>query len=212
MTYDLFNRRDNITTHHTGIVNSLVAIDTYLMNGVPPEKTNLGFAFYVKWYRTETCNPESPIGCKTLLMEDPKTGKDLGNCGSFSWHDKVPKELETSFHLALDNRQWDSDGNYYWDAEEKIFWSWDTPASMAEKFPAIVKSRKLGGVFAWGLGEDADAFLHLKTLNALYRKYLKPYVLSSAVSLVVIDEFEQQAEKYQVTKRRTLIVHTYHSR
>jgi GH18 family chitinase len=155
MTYDLFNRRDNITMHHTGIDNSLIAIDTYLMNGVPPEKTNLGFAFYVKWYRTEDCNPESPVGCKIVLME----------------------ELEKSFHTALNDRQWDKDGNYYWDAEEKIFWSWDTPASMAEKFPAIVKSRKLGGVFAWGLGEDADAFLHLKTLNALYRKYLKPYVL-----------------------------------
>jgi GH18 family chitinase len=177
MTYDLFNRRDNITMHHTGIDNSLIAIDTYLMNGVPPEKTNLGFAFYVKWYRTEDCDPESPVGCKTVLMEDPKTGRDLGQCGSFSWHDKVPKELEKSFHTALNDRQWDKDGNYYWDAEEKIFWSWDTPASMAEKFPAIVKSRKLGGVFAWGLGEDADAFLHLKTLNALYRKYLKPYVL-----------------------------------
>jgi len=181
MTYDLFNRRDNVTMHHTGIDNSLVAIDTYLTNGVPPEKANLGFAFYVKWYRTED-NCQEPVGCKTVLMEDPKTGNDLGKCGSFSWHDKVPKDLEKSFHTALDNRVWDNDGNYYWDAEEKIFWSWDTPASMAEKFPIIVKSRKLGGIFAWGLGEDADAFLHLKTLNALYRKYLKPYVFLSRQS------------------------------
>jgi GH18 family chitinase len=165
--------------HHTGIDNSLIAIDTYLTNGVPPEKTNLGFAFYNKWYRTEGDCRLKPIGCKTVSMEDPKTGKDLGQCGAFSWHDKVPKELETSFYKALKNREWDNDGNYYWDAEENIFWSWDTPASMAEKFPAIVKSRKLGGVFAWGLGEDADAFLHLKTLNALYRKYLKPYVFLS---------------------------------
>ncbi|KAH0035805.1 glycoside hydrolase family 18 protein, partial [Aureobasidium melanogenum] len=134
----------------------------------------LGFAFYVKWYRTDGDCSQVPIGCKTALMEDPRTGKDLGQSGSFSWHDKVPKELEKSFHTALNNREWDNDGNYYWDAEERIFWSWDTPASMAEKFPAIVKRRKLGGVFAWGLGEDADAYLHLKTLNALFRKYLKP--------------------------------------
>ncbi|KAG9941389.1 glycoside hydrolase family 18 protein, partial [Aureobasidium melanogenum] len=175
MTYDLFNRRDNVTMHHTGIDNSLIAIDTYLMNGIPPEKANLGFAFYVKWYRTDGDCSQVPIGCKTALMEDPRTGKDLGQSGSFSWHDKVPKELEKSFHTALNNREWDNDGNYYWDAEQKIFWSWDTPASMVEKFPTIVKRRKLGGVFAWGLGEDADAYLHLKTLNALFRKYLKPY-------------------------------------
>ncbi|KAI5241077.1 glycoside hydrolase family 18 protein [Aureobasidium subglaciale] len=174
MTYDLMNRRDNVTIHHTGIGNSLIAIDTYLTNGVPTEKVNLGFAWYVKWFRTEGECGQEPLGCKTVLMEDPKTGNDLERSGAFSWHDKVPKELEKSFHAALNNRKWDNDGNYYWDAQEKIFWSWDTPASMAEKFPAIVKFRKLGGVFAWGLGEDADGFLHLKTMNALFKKYLKP--------------------------------------
>lgn len=37
MTYDLFTQRDNVTMHHTGIQNSLEAIDAYLDVGVPPE-------------------------------------------------------------------------------------------------------------------------------------------------------------------------------
>lgn len=176
MTYDLMNRRDNITTHHTGISNSRVAIDTYLLNGIPADKVNLGFAFYVKWFKTDPLGDciLRPVGCKTVEMEDPKTGRDLGMSGAFSWHDKVPEKLKKSFHRAVPNAQWDDDGNYYWDVEENIFWSWDTPASIASKFPAIVQSRDLGGVFAWGLGEDANAFLNLRTLNAAFKKYLKP--------------------------------------
>jgi GH18 family chitinase len=185
MTYDFFGRRENITTHHTGIKNSLIAIDTYLTNGVPADKVNLGFAFYVKWFRTDPHGGcvHNPLGCKTVQMEDPKTGEDLGMCGAFSWHDKVPEELEKSFYKAVPNAQWDDDGNYYWDSDENIFWSWDTPASIAAKFPAIVQSRKLGGVFAWGLGEDADAFLHLRTLKAAYKKYFRPYVVLFLTSI-----------------------------
>lgn len=53
MTYDLMNRRDNVTKHHTGIHASKEAIDAYLENGVAAEKVNLGFAFYVKWFKTD---------------------------------------------------------------------------------------------------------------------------------------------------------------
>ena len=39
MTYDLMNRRDNVTKHHTGINLSLYAIDAYLENGVAAEES-----------------------------------------------------------------------------------------------------------------------------------------------------------------------------
>jgi GH18 family chitinase len=154
MTYDLMNRRDNITKHHTGISLSLDAIDAYLENGVPPEKANLGFAFYVKWFRTDTdggCD-KNPVGCKTALMEDPLTGGDLGQAGQFAWCDDVPSELEKSFKKALGGSKYDVEqgGNFYFDAEENIFWSWDTPDVILKKVPLIVKEKKLGGVFAWG--------------------------------------------------------------
>ena len=46
MTYDLMNRRDHVTKHHTGIELSMDAVSLYLENGVPPEMANLEFAFY----------------------------------------------------------------------------------------------------------------------------------------------------------------------
>lgn len=56
-------------------------------------------------------------------------------------------------------------GHYYWDAEADLWWSWDTPEAMGRKFPAIVEEKGLGGVFAWGLGEDAERFVHLEALS-----------------------------------------------
>ena len=44
--------------------------------------------------------------------------------------------------------------------------SWDTPYAIAQKFPTIMEKKKLGGTFAWGLGEDANAFVHFKALKA----------------------------------------------
>ncbi|KAL3425591.1 glycosyl hydrolase family 18 [Phlyctema vagabunda] len=179
MTYDLFNRRDNTTRHHTGVEASLQAIDTYLENGVPPEKINLGFAFYVKWYNTATdggCD-ENPIGCKTVLMEDPITGGDLGQAAAFSWHDKIPSDLAVSFRKALKGARYDEDGGgtYFWDKEEQIFWSWDDEHAILRKLPLLLEEKSVGGVFAWGLGEDAVEFSHLKTLT---RGLLESSVLS----------------------------------
>lgn len=162
------NRRDNATTHHTGLQLSLQSINAYLDRGVPPEKANLGFAFYTKWYLTDPrggCD-KNPIGCKTMVMEDPATGVDLGQAGAFSWHDPVPPELEMSFSKTLNNSVYDSvgGGNYFWDATENIWWSWDTSEAIKAKFPPIVEALGLGGVFAWGLGEDAPKFTHFKAL------------------------------------------------
>lgn len=170
MTYDLMNRRDTITKHHTGISLSLDAINAYEERGIHPKKMNLGFAFYIKWYKTDPnggCD-KNPIGCKTVLMEDPSTGADLGQAGAFSWHDPVPAELATSYERAMALGKYDGEGggHYYWDAEENLWWSWDTPDVIAKKFPAIMEKKKLGGAFAWGLGEDADGFVHLKALTA----------------------------------------------
>lgn len=175
MTYDMMNRRDHVTKHHTGIQLSLQAVDAYEERGIPTEKMNLGFAFYIKWYKTDLhggCD-SNPIGCKTVLMEDPSTGADLGQAGAFSWHDDVPQELSTSYEKALAHGKYDPEhgGHYYWDADENLWWSWDTPDVIAKKFPAIMETRKLGGAFAWALGEDAEDFAHLKALTACMREY-----------------------------------------
>lgn len=175
MTYDLMNRRDNLTKHHTGAQASLDSIETYEQRGFPPEKMNLGFAFYIKWFKTDASGgcDHHPVGCRTALMEDPVTGADLGQAGAFSWHDPVPEELLISFQKAMSNGKYDEKhgGHYYWDREEDVWWSWDTPDAIARKFPALMEKRNLGGAFAWGLGEDADDFVHLRALNTEMKKY-----------------------------------------
>ncbi|EXJ72876.1 uncharacterized protein A1O5_04024 [Cladophialophora psammophila CBS 110553] len=170
MTYDLVNRRDNVTGHHTGLASSLAGIEAFLENGLEPEKANLGFAFYPRWYKTDpngNCGA-NPMGCKTLLMEDPSSGADLGRAGAFAWSDDVPTDLSMSFHRALPHGLYDNGkgGHYFWDTGEDIFWSWDTPVAISKKFPAIMERLSLGGVFAWGLGEDSSDWPHLQALTA----------------------------------------------
>lgn len=111
MTYDLMNRRDNVTKHHAGISASLAAIDAYIEQGVPVEKINMGSPFYIKWFATDpdaNCN-ENPIGCRTLPMEDPLTGADLGRAGAFCWVDEVPKNLVISYTKAMQQGKYDFD-------------------------------------------------------------------------------------------------------
>jgi GH18 family chitinase len=103
-------------------------------------------------------------------MEDPETGADLGQAGAFSWHDQVPEELSVSFSKASEHGVYDQigGGHYYWDETERLFWSWDTPNAIRKKLAACgaVEERKLGGIFTWGLGEDAPKFDHLRAANA----------------------------------------------
>lgn len=165
MTYDLKNRRDHETGHHAGISASLTAIDAYLERGLSPEKINLGFAFYIKWFNTAEDACQRPVGCPTKLLEDPETGSDLGNAGAFSWHDRVPEELLSSYNKAMSLGEYDEidGGHYFHDTEHHIYWTWETPYSIKQKV-GLVSKRKLGGVFAWGLGEDAPGWTHLQAL------------------------------------------------
>ena len=99
MTYDLMNRRDNVTKHFTGAQLSLDSINAYEKRGVPASKMNLGFGFYVKYFKTLPhggCD-RNPIGCKVPLYEDPRTGADLGGRGGFSYHDGVPEDVKASY-------------------------------------------------------------------------------------------------------------------
>ncbi|KAJ9150210.1 Chitinase 1 [Pleurostoma richardsiae] len=170
MTYDLVNRRDNVTKHHTGVENSRQGIQAYISRGAAPAQLNLGLAFYIKFLRTEhddCVNAEVPVGCKTLLLEDPETGVDLGRTGGFSWHDRVPDEVAGSFARAQQFGSYDTKqgGWYFWDDKEDIWWTYDTEYAIIRKFPLLVQKMQLGGVFAWGLGEDGNLFRHLQAVR-----------------------------------------------
>ena len=166
MTYDLMNRRDTTVQHHSGVASSRDSIKRYIARGAPSHQLNIGLGYYVKWFMTENCDPSSIIGCPAQLLEDPNTGADLGRTSAFSWHDQIPVELADSFQRATTEGQYFEDGSFgYWDAKERRWWSFDTPQVITQKFDRVYKPLRLGGVFAWGLGEDAPAFEHLKATS-----------------------------------------------
>ncbi|KAF9869687.1 glycosyl hydrolase family 18 [Colletotrichum karsti] len=167
MAYDMVGRRANVTQHHTGLELSRIAVENYMNRGVPAHKINLGLAFYTKWISTTDCPEGKEVGCPTPLMEDPVTGADLGKTGGFSWADGVSAGDKESFARAEKDGKYDEKGGgyYYLDRAEKKFWTYDNPDAIRRKFPAIVDRMRIGGVFAWGLGEDGPEYNNLKTVN-----------------------------------------------
>lgn len=183
MTYDLMNRRDNVTKHHTSVEGSLETIETYLDLGLPPAKAILGFAFYAKYFTTAEgadC-ADAPLGCETAVLE-AADGTDTGLSGALTFEtENYPAGLAAravpgpaDWQNALQNAQTDEEagGEYYWDPSNKLFWTWDTPALIAKKFEQIVAAKELGGVMAWSLAEDSYDWSHLQALQAGASEYL----------------------------------------
>lgn len=95
MTYDLINRRDTSTKHHTDVKGSLATIETYIARGMTPAKMSLGIAFYAKYFKLAsngTCT--GPIGCPIVLAEDAN-GDDAGTSGTETFE-------ASSFPVAVD--------------------------------------------------------------------------------------------------------------
>ncbi|KPM44626.1 hypothetical protein AK830_g1899 [Neonectria ditissima] len=171
MTYDLMNRRDTVTKHHSGVGDSREAIRRYIDRGALPHQVNLGLGYYVKWFMTQQCDADDPRGCPTQLLEDPETGADMGKTGGFSWHDKTPEDVAESFARAQAEGSYDDEGSYYyWDDREWRWWTFDTVESIRHKMEDLVPQLHVGGVFAWGLGEDASEFEHLRATIEGVRK------------------------------------------
>ncbi|KAK0390035.1 hypothetical protein NLU13_3608 [Sarocladium strictum] len=172
MTYDLMNRRMNQTCHHTSIVDSAVSIDTYIERGIDASKLSLGIAFYAKWFTTaQGIECTSPIGCPTEMLE-AADGSDTGLSGAVTFETSNYQDgggwgVPPSFSTAMANGMTDEQngGAWFWDAESRLFWTWDTPALIARKFTEIVESRGLGGVFAWSLTEDSHDWSHFRAMQ-----------------------------------------------
>ncbi|KAK8138916.1 hypothetical protein PG984_002296 [Apiospora sp. TS-2023a] len=107
MAYDLMNRRDNATAHHTDIQGSLKAVDAYLALGCPASKVNLGLAFYAKYFQTAKgvdCSG-GPIGCPILLAENTTDGSDLGTSGAITFEvaNVTPPPAPTNLTTSKDS-------------------------------------------------------------------------------------------------------------
>ncbi|KAH1301340.1 hypothetical protein KXX13_002804 [Aspergillus fumigatus] len=101
MSYDLMNRRDNVTNHHSGVAGSLDTIKAYKEIGLDTAKMNLGFAYYAKWFMTDPNSDcaQQPIGCAVVPLENPD-GSDPGKSGTLTFEKSSmaapPDNLRTS--------------------------------------------------------------------------------------------------------------------
>ncbi|KAI0834889.1 glycoside hydrolase family 18 protein [Hypoxylon sp. FL0890] len=85
MSYDMMNRRDSQTSHHSSVKGSLEAVERYLALGLEPCKLNLGLAYYAKYFQTPdntTCT--QPVGCPIVKAENDD-GSDAGTSGAMTF-------------------------------------------------------------------------------------------------------------------------------
>ncbi|GMF68407.1 unnamed protein product [Aspergillus oryzae] len=228
MTYDLMNRRNNVTTHHTSVKGSLDSIKAYEEIGLDTQKINLGLAYYAKWFTTKKdagCDTH-PLGCEVAELEDAKArtaAVDLARANARTdraaasmalgmflspYINSTPHSvsLASTIHILWRNTNkvhsgttdahcqagcqsdygtckgislidsWrraekdgvtdeDAGGQYYFDKEVDLFWTWDTAPLIKRKFKDIVDAEKLGGVMAWSLGEDTLKWEHLHAMQ-----------------------------------------------
>jgi chitinase len=119
-----------------------------------------------------TCGPEKRTKCSSGCCSQ------YGNCGTSPEHCSgacqhafgtgcVDPDVAGSWQLASKNGLTDeaAGGQYYFDAANRLFWTWDTPELMSKKFDQIVRKYKLGGVMAWSLGEDSFDWSHVRQMT-----------------------------------------------
>ncbi|KAI1378179.1 carbohydrate-binding module family 18 protein [Hypoxylon crocopeplum] len=85
MAYDMMTRRDTATLHHSSVNGSFAAVKRYLDLGLPPQKLNLGLAYYAKFFQTApnaTCT--QPVGCPIVKAENDD-GSDAGTSGAITF-------------------------------------------------------------------------------------------------------------------------------
>ena len=67
MTYDLMNRRDDVSAHHSGGAGMLKTVKAYKDRGMKGEMMNVGFPMYAKWFEAgpdAACDENKPTGCQ----------------------------------------------------------------------------------------------------------------------------------------------------
>lgn len=100
MTYDLMNRRDTHTAHHTSVQGTTTAIENYIAIGASVDKINLGFAFYAKFFTTAGDCSSTPLGCVIAAAEDPVTGQDMLTSGAWTFESAHMNAYEPSLIKA----------------------------------------------------------------------------------------------------------------
>ncbi|KAI1082675.1 glycoside hydrolase family 18 protein [Whalleya microplaca] len=124
----------------------------------------------------DTCGLNTAFTCSGLA--DKGCCSQYGFCGTTAAHCGIGcqrdygtckgPDVSASFLKALKQGVTDEEegGQWFWDSEALVFWTWDTVELMQRKIAEIVTPLGLGGVFAWSLGEDSADWSHIQAISA----------------------------------------------
>lgn len=147
MTYDIVNGGTPHTGHHTALYSTPQqkdstdnAVQQLLRLGVAPEKIVIGTAFYAR-----TWKDVSPTN-NGLYQQ----GVHIDGAG----YQEFPAHYSATAGFTY---YWDdvAKAPYYYNAQQKIFATFDDARSMAEKV-SYLRKHKLGGIMFWQLPHDTD--------------------------------------------------------
>ncbi|KRG72106.1 glycoside hydrolase family 18 protein [Pseudoxanthomonas dokdonensis] len=154
MTYDFYGSLTATTGHHASLWPSATApadgrstaaaVEQYLAAGVPPDKLNVGAAFYGRLFTG---------------VNDANNGLDQPyrtHAAFVSWRDIQSQYLDRNGFT----RHWDARAQavYLWNPQQRSFLTYEDPAALAAK-TNFVKARGLGGVMFWQYQQDDGALL-----------------------------------------------------
>ena len=118
-----------------------------------------------------TCGPEKGTKCEIgCCSQHGHCGTSPEHCNGACQHafgsGCTDADVAASWQLAAKHGVTDevAGGQYYFDATNRLFWTWDTPELIARKFDNIVRKYKLGGVMAWSLGADSADWSHIRQM------------------------------------------------
>jgi len=151
MSYDFFNSLTATTGHHAGLYPAALASPTdrnadasvkqHLAAGIPARKLLLGVAFYGRGF--------AGVRPVNSGLNQPYQRYEADHA-----YAELAERLIDSPDFV---RHWDERAKapYLWNAASRTFITYDDPQSIAVKAD-YVKSKHLGGIMFWELGQDRD--------------------------------------------------------
>lgn len=154
MTYDFHNSLTPSTGHHSALQRSATsashersverAVRQFLDAGVPASKLVIGVPFYGRAF--------ADVTAKNRGLDQPYGHYE----GDHAWSQLVSDFIGRNGYV----RYWDDTAQapYLWNAQQRVFLSYDDPQSLALK-AQFIKAHHLGGVMYWEQSQDPDGEL-----------------------------------------------------
>lgn len=158
MTYDFHGTWESATGHQAALQGDAIgydirtAIDLYLQAGVDPGRIVLGLPAYNRaWSGVQSSADD--YGVEDYGYGDAAGGAAPGSfeAGVYDYKDLLAQYRAGGWKLVWDDN---AQAAYLWQPEQRIFSSFETPATVALK-SAWAREQGLGGVMFWDLSNDA---------------------------------------------------------